>query len=429
MSRWIPPAAYSFIFPASKVKVMNLHASTAQVVINPPIGTAMGGYMPRASHSLGIHDDLHAKAVVFSDGTRHAVIVIMDLVVVPFDVVDEARKLISTLTPIPAEAIMIGAIHTHSGPGPALLGVSHAQGFETGFEHYMKLLPYHVAGLVYSCYRHLEPCSASASKKEGVRIGHHRRTWDEGSKFVDDELVVINLEFESERSACLYNVGTHAVKMNPDNFYISADFPGFTASTLERVLGGNCTPIFFQAPCGNINPWNQPFTNPRSTFEECEVLGRMLAGDVLSAMGRLASIDQGIPVRAGERIVEIPVDDPALDTSDPDDIVRAKVQAIALGDQVVFTGVPGEPFSKFGHQIRQRVQAPYCIVQELLSHDLVGEDRISYIPTREAIHARDENHPLGGYEVNAGVPNPNTGDIIVNAVIELANQLIDANRA
>ena len=52
---------------------MPLKIGIAEVVITPPIGIALVGYVPRASHAIGIHDDLHARALVFSDGKTHRI--------------------------------------------------------------------------------------------------------------------------------------------------------------------------------------------------------------------------------------------------------------------------------------------------------------------------------------------------------------------
>lgn len=45
-----------------------------QVVITPPLGAALAGYYQNRA-ATGVHDDLHAKALVFEkDGVKAAVI-------------------------------------------------------------------------------------------------------------------------------------------------------------------------------------------------------------------------------------------------------------------------------------------------------------------------------------------------------------------
>ena len=57
-----------------------LQAGAAKVVITPPVGTQMAGYGARHDVSQGIHDDLHAKAIVFDNGETQLALVTMDLI-------------------------------------------------------------------------------------------------------------------------------------------------------------------------------------------------------------------------------------------------------------------------------------------------------------------------------------------------------------
>ncbi|MHA1681973.1 MAG: hypothetical protein ACTSUE_13625 [Promethearchaeota archaeon] len=407
---------------------MTLKIGLAEITITPPVGIALAGYMPRASPSVGVNDDLHARAITFSDGENSAALVILEFVMVPNEVVKKVRDLISPITSIKPEHVLISAIHTHSGPGPAMFGVSHREGFDDVFKAYIRLLPYHVAGLIYTAFLHQEDSELVLGIKEGVAIGHHRRAWDQTTNFVDTELLTLCIERAGKPVGCVYNIGCHPVKMNPDNFYISADFPGYTTKALKGVYGTTFVPIFMPGPAGNINPWNQPFTNPKSTFEECAVLGNFLAGEIMASMGKAEPLDVAMQVNAGEVLVKIPIEPSLEGSEDDDDFVITKVQAIVLGDRLSIVGLPGEPFSKFGRLVKDGVKTKHCMVHELNSHDLVNQDRIAYIPTKEAYLARDEAHPAGGYEVATAIPNPNTGQILVDAAISLVNRLIELGK-
>src|SRR5260370_7610489 len=64
----------------------------------------------------GIDDDLHAKAIVIASGDQQAALVACDLIGLPPDVIEEARKLIQSATGIPGINVMISATHSHTGP-------------------------------------------------------------------------------------------------------------------------------------------------------------------------------------------------------------------------------------------------------------------------------------------------------------------------
>jgi hypothetical protein len=402
---------------------MVLKASIKSCVITPPVGVFQGGYGFRKKHAIGIHDDLHARCIAFSDGTTHAAILILDLVSVEKSIVKKIKDLASNVVPIPRENIIIAAIHTHSGPGPGRA----LKGFPRAYNLYLDILPYHVAGLIYWAFDDLQDVSISAVKGESL-VGHHRRTWDQASNFVDRELVVakVNRVSDGTTIGILFNIGCHAVKMNPDNIYFSADWPGFTIKALQKVLGDARNPVFLQAPCGNINPWNQPFENPASTFDDCQKLGEMVAGDVFSALGKIENWEKDLQVKAGETELAIPAEENLASSQNADDFIRTKIQAVILGDFLAIIGVPGEMFSRFGRMIRDGVKTRFCIVQELVGNDIEDEDEIAYVPTREAYAARDEEHPTGGYEVGASLLNPNAGYLIVEAAIKLTNDLLES---
>ncbi|HYM27789.1 MAG TPA: hypothetical protein VET66_06550, partial [Steroidobacteraceae bacterium] len=59
---------------------MTLRAGAAEVVMTPPIGTPLDGYGGRVGGAVGVHDDLHARAIVVDDGATQAAIVGCDLV-------------------------------------------------------------------------------------------------------------------------------------------------------------------------------------------------------------------------------------------------------------------------------------------------------------------------------------------------------------
>ena len=59
-----------FVF-ASLVSAAELRVGAAQVVITPPPGAPMAGYYYNRAAD-GVHDDLHAKAVVFEKDGLHS---------------------------------------------------------------------------------------------------------------------------------------------------------------------------------------------------------------------------------------------------------------------------------------------------------------------------------------------------------------------
>ncbi len=92
-----------------------LMAGAAKAIITPPQGSIMGNSYG-TDICKGIHDDLHARALVFEKSGVKAAFIALDLVSIPHVVVVETRKLINQRTGIPVNNIVMTATHAHAGP-------------------------------------------------------------------------------------------------------------------------------------------------------------------------------------------------------------------------------------------------------------------------------------------------------------------------
>src|SRR4051812_27964495 len=96
----------SLVALAAPAPAGELRVGAAAVVITPPAGTPMAGYyFERAAE--GVHDDLHAKALVIEKDGAKAALVALDLISTTRPVVTEARREIERATGIRGDAVMI----------------------------------------------------------------------------------------------------------------------------------------------------------------------------------------------------------------------------------------------------------------------------------------------------------------------------------
>src|SRR5436305_1499237 len=93
-------AAVVLIALTSAARAGDLRAGAAAVVITPEPGTPMAGYYSARS-AEGVHNDLHAKAIVLEQDGSKAALVACDLISLPRGVVDRARALIEKETDVP----------------------------------------------------------------------------------------------------------------------------------------------------------------------------------------------------------------------------------------------------------------------------------------------------------------------------------------
>src|SRR5690242_8538820 len=99
-----------------KEHFMPLFAGVCETNITPPIGVWMSGYALRPSGALGIHDELYARALVLDDGRQRLVLVVADLIALPFEMAQQIREKIGTALGIESKAVMLHCTHTHGGP-------------------------------------------------------------------------------------------------------------------------------------------------------------------------------------------------------------------------------------------------------------------------------------------------------------------------
>jgi len=105
-----------FILPNYLYTEEQLLAGVSTVDITPEPGKEMpGGF--RKSFSKGAHDPLELNTVILKNDSSAVVIVAIDSLFIPDDIVAGARQKASQKTPVPPQNIIISASHTHHG-GP-----------------------------------------------------------------------------------------------------------------------------------------------------------------------------------------------------------------------------------------------------------------------------------------------------------------------
>jgi hypothetical protein len=93
-----------------------IQAGFAERDITPDIGQERPGGYRKAFHRT-FNDPCKVRAAVFNDGTHKIALVGLDALMVPRSVVLAARAEMARTSGIAAEAVMIGASHSHSS-GP-----------------------------------------------------------------------------------------------------------------------------------------------------------------------------------------------------------------------------------------------------------------------------------------------------------------------
>ena len=92
-----------------------MRVGTGRTDITPPTGTLMGGQLEDV-RSCGTESPLSATALALSDDHLEVLWVACDLLMFTNEMAREVRCLIAQETGVLAEAVIVSATHTHSGP-------------------------------------------------------------------------------------------------------------------------------------------------------------------------------------------------------------------------------------------------------------------------------------------------------------------------
>ena len=116
-----------------------------------------------------IHDPLFARCLVLDDGSTRVAIVVVDICVMPRDLIDRAKQLAGERTGIPADRMLISATHTHSAPSVMSALGSNAD------PDYVEYLPGRIAEGIRLAAGRLEPAQIGWTVTAAAEHTHSRR--------------------------------------------------------------------------------------------------------------------------------------------------------------------------------------------------------------------------------------------------------------
>lgn len=413
---------------------MTITAGAAVVDITPPAGLAMSGFVARTRPATGAHDPLTARALAVGD----TVIVVAD--VVALSAVTCAR--IRARLPLPAEAIVVAALHTHGGP------VSTPEGLGGDADPaFLAQLEDGCVAAARAAFDRRRPARLSFGTGPDPGVARNRRHPGGPTDPAMPLLVVEGVD--GTPIAHLLSHACHPVVLGADNRQYTADYPGFARRAVERARPGTVA-VFLTGCAGEANTGHTAHgsisiaANPARTFAEAQRVGEAVAAAALAA----APVPVAGPASAASAMVPLPL--ARRETEDPqvlaarwhaeagaaEDPARRALLAAWIAwaegparatpaDQVERVGVlrwggvtlvalPGEIFAATALAIRAAVAGP-CIVV------CYADSCRGYIPPLA-------EYASGGYEVEEahryyGMPAgyaPGCAERLAEAAVQLA---------
>lgn len=424
-----------------------LRAGAAVVDITPrefPVDMP-GGFSENPAD--GAHDPLHARAIVFDDGTTALALVVADNLGVARETADEAKTLAFQRCGLPPERIMVAATHTHSAPP------SNSKAGATPAAAYRKVLVEGLAEAVVRAHAMLRPAEIGASahplpeevfnrrwflkpgkmplnpfgKMDQVKMnpGTSRDILDRPAGPTDPDLTVLDVRDARSHKplALLASYSLHYVGGTP-KAKVSADYYGeFARLVPSRVgAGEGFVAIMANGTSANIN--NIPFgitRPPREPFEQIRIVARKAADAAWFAREDIASHRADARVGMAQREVILRLRRPTkeqiadakavlavtneteratlpklaevyarrvLSLATASETLSVPLQALRIGDFAI-CAIPFETFVETGLDLKRRSPFPRTAVIG------IANGYNGYLPT-------PEQHRLGGYETWLG---------------------------
>lgn len=389
--------------------------------------------------SKGVLSPLYVRAVAFHGTDSAAILISCDVIALEVELVTEIREAIARRTGVSESSILIAATQNHSSPKIIPADEQEQTGFDSvALVDWHRTLKNEIIEAGAEAFSRLAPIHFGYASGRAPGVAGNRRplrsdgtavmTWyrpdpdeiaDPGLEDDTIHIVRLNDATSGEVRGVLMNFACHPnVLWTTER--ISSDFPGRACQVLEKAMS-SCVPVYFTGACGNIDPFKymrvpqNAYTAPEAfepgapvdlCIDESDRFGDLIGDEVLKVTQRMTATEAAGNVQSAT--VHI--------TGELRDGVRfpdtVEIQAISVGDQLAFVGVPGEPFLEIEHDIRARSPFEFTYV--------CGQANgfSGYMPTRIA-------YGQGGYEVGNSWTKfgPGIGESVADAGVEVLRKL------
>ena len=434
-----------------------MKAGFAKIDITPPLGAHLNGYykIRVADHVI---EPLYVSAVAYTDGENTVVTISLDISEILQVDTDYIRGEVAARTGLPQEAVFIACTHPHTAPV-----ISEIRGFFKRDEAYYSIFVRKICDAAQLAIQDMKEAKAYMARAQAKGISFVRRfRMKDGSCCTnpkpeqrddilepigtpDETVQLVKLTREGAADIAIVNFGTHPDVIGGTG--ICPDWPGYLRDHLERALadeanGMGVRVIFFNGAQGDVIHLDRASKFRPSGVTHSRHMGRVLAGAVLSVYTYAEEIDSSqvfykqkyatVNLNKGteEQVKWAHILDERYIRDDlPDgfvfnDIVRARryirlelkdatdelnVVCVGFGD-VAFVGLPGEPFTEIGRQIKAhspfRMTLPCCNAN--------GSE--GYFVTDDALM-------VDGYESTSTLFKPGVADTMIHKSLEILNEL------
>jgi len=431
-----------------------LRVGFARRDITPKTPCFLVGYPHVERMSTGTHDPLFASAVCLENGETAQVIISLDVLFVSAAWTRECRRRIAGATGIPADHILVGATHTHSGPHTTeILAWNDDPVVPPVDKSYLDFVSAETAAAAIDAWQKREPVEAAWTTANVRQLAGGNRIDPNGPEDPEAGLLLARRLSDKSPLAVLSVYGMHPTVLHEDSRLFSSDFIAFTRGEIEAALPGAGV-VYLNGVCGNQSPRRAV---KAQTFAEAGRIGSALGARMAEALHNATGFASDLPLAAGSAAIRLEAKTFSsvaeaeanlaaarksfsdLQASGADharvrtaectvfgaeevltlaraeltgeaadlrrNYLEAEVQVLRIGDSFL-AGWPGEFFVEYGLETKRRA-GHRVFISTVTNGELQG-----YVVTREA-------ETVGGYEAQMSLFPAATGALFVEKTLEL----------
>ncbi len=449
-----------------------LKAGFYEKEITPPLGSDMpGSFAHRYSKMVG--DRLYAKSICMSYDDNTVIIISLDAISATTMTCDNVIKRITEYTGVPAENIMIGASHSHTGPA-----MHRNRGeFDTADPSYFDVEERLIADTAILAYQRMQPVTVKYNKsiekgltfnrnyimKDGsIRTNPGWKNPDVVKPFgpADEDFLTLFFFDESGKPVgSIMNFACHNCCVTGMGSILSADYAGALTENMRREFGRDFVTVFLVGASGNLNhvDINREVAeyNPSRHIVMGELLGEAAKRHFKTAMplevDTLQSIKETITVKridlSDEEVAEAKelyetmsleglkysINHPETKeykrarasqvlyiARQPED-VPCVIQSIRLGEALIFAFC-GEIYAEFGIDLKKRAPAKISMLSTLSNGSALCDGEC-YVPIPEAYGTT-----IYEAQKTSAFLKPEAGGTFVEKALEQADKLMKKER-
>jgi len=443
-----------------------LKAGFSRVNINPMMGIPIRGYY-KERLADGILDDIEANALALQFEDTVTLLISIDNCGIEQELSLYYREKVSEATKVPTENIVISATHTHQGPEATINSENEL------VKEYTDFLEKRIADAAVFAIADLKDAKMGYGKGVAPNVAFIRRYLMKNGKIetnpgvnnpnivtpigiIDESVNVIRFDRVGADTIVFVNFANHPDVVGGSK--ISADWPGLLRKNVEKILDDTKC-LFFNGAQGDVNHVNVhpkdgdlngmfiDFDGVARGYSHAEYIARVVTGGVLQAYDKVNYVEVDSVVSKQKTIQvpsnkpnpeelseahrindlhkagkdsELPYEGMMLTTIVADAARKVRLEnapdtfdmilsAVKIGP-VAFVGIPGEPFSEIGKQIKE-TEGFEMIIPSCNTNGKQG-----YFPMQDSY---DE----GGYEARSSNFKAGVGEYIIKEAKELLKML------